>query len=328
MSATRAAKHLFVVPAAQGLAPGEPPYNDALIDRLPEFLPGCARASADDPELYDSVSRAHSALWVDARYLHLVPALRRSVRSQARVFLLAHTLPRDLEHSDDVACAALSAIDGALAPSQQMADLLGRLRPGLPVWVAEPPVSALKRPERARASLAAVMAGSLVPEKGVLSFLEALANEMQPSDRFELRIAGRVDLDRSYAEACCRVIAGSSLLASRVRLLGALPHASLLEALARAHVFVSAARRTLVGLSLAEARAAGLVVLARELADETTDDRALARSFLALARDPQDLHARLGAAERALPAPRHLDQVAREVALIVRALEPSVRNAV
>ena len=141
--------------------------------------------------------------------------------------------------------------------------------------------------------------------KGVLPFLSALAATTRDDDRFTLTIAGALDAEPEYAAACKSAIAGEAL-DHRVQLLSALSHPDALARLAEADLLVSASRMESYGMALAEARAAGVPILARAGGNAAAhvassaggelcaDETQLAQRFLELVRDPR----------RAVSAPR------------------------
>jgi glycosyltransferase involved in cell wall biosynthesis len=99
-----------------------------------------------------------------------------------------------------------------------------------------------------------------------------------------------------------------------VRLLGPLPHADTLARVAASDVLLSASRMESFGLALAEARALGVPIVARDAGNAAAhvdaraggvlvaDDAELARECVRLAHDPAEL-ARRRAAARALRPP-------------------------
>jgi glycosyltransferase involved in cell wall biosynthesis len=111
------------------------------------------------------------------------------------------------------------------------------------------------------APLRAVVVGNLIPRKGVLPLLEALAARPAPS-RYSLRVVGRGDMDPAYAEACRRTAAASPSLREAVRLEDPLPYERMSEVYDASHLLVSAALVETFGMAIHEARARGLPVLA------------------------------------------------------------------
>jgi glycosyltransferase involved in cell wall biosynthesis len=341
---------LFVVPPPEQAQSGGGLYNEGLLAALRADGIGCLRADPDDPAL-PALARGSCALWVDSLYLDQLPALRARLGDAPPLGLLAHSLPCFTRGSLDARGAAreqntdawpvcisrtertaLRGLAAAIAPSDTMAGLLRQLSPELPLAVVEPPIRRSEAPRVRRAHPIVLLAANLTPNKGVLPFLErlsrALASPRAPGGEgaaFALWIAGRADGDPGYAAACAACVERGPLAGS-VRFLGWLSHAALLERMREAEIFVSASRVESFGMALADACASGMLVLARRgghverlvgaerggiLAD---DDAALVDCLLALLRDPAARTERLALAERAAPAPRSFEDVARDFA--------------
>ena len=146
-----------------------------------------------------------------------------------------------------------------------------------------------------------LVVANVVPVKGIRSFLEALATLLNEQDRFTIEIAGRLDLDPVYAEACQRLAARSAPLRGKVRFRGALGPDDLRELYLRSNLFISASEMESYGMALHEARAFGLPVLAvdagnvrehvacREQGILYRSASELAEGCVALTRDPERL---------------------------------------
>ncbi len=164
----------------------------------------------------------------------------------------------------------------------------------------------------------AVMVCNLIPRKGVLAFLDGLA-EKAPSGpdhavSFSLDIIGRTDLDSAYARECAHRLSSDKFLSRYVRLLGPLPHSAVDGHYERANLFLSASRMETFGISLQEARFHGLPILAvgggnsgQHVRSEVTGEihetpRALAGAFLRLVQTPRVHASYFHAAQRNRPA--------------------------
>jgi glycosyltransferase involved in cell wall biosynthesis len=245
--------------------------------------------------------------------------------------LIAHYLPTlvargavpDVAELSSAERAALAAADGFLAPSEFMARALLALGAApRPVRVVGPGLdvdSTLRASsERARAAgraaLEAVVVANLVPGKGVLPFLDALAPHLRAGAPLRVNVIGSLVMDPAYAEACRTRVTGDPALAGNVCFAGALPHATSLARVAASDLLVSASRMESFGLALAEARAIGVPILARDGGNARAhvsscaggelcgDDAALAAACARLACDPGEL-ARRRAAARAERGP-------------------------
>jgi glycosyltransferase involved in cell wall biosynthesis len=227
--------------------------------------------------------------------------------------------------------ALLGSLQGALAPSATLARSLHLRAPALTSWVVEPAIAAAPRIgtiDVESAPLSALLIGHLVPNKGVLPLLRALAEPALASAPFRLRCVGRTDLDPAYARACADVLQAVPTLAARVTLVGALSLAEVRAELGRAEVLISASLGESFGMAIADARASGLPVLARRGGHVdvlvtaaagcalVADEAALAGALVALAEDPAERARRRGCAESARLSERSWDDVADAVRAI------------
>ncbi|HKU44251.1 MAG TPA: glycosyltransferase family 4 protein [Polyangiales bacterium] len=184
-----------------------------------------------------------------------------------------------------------------------------------------PPLSAARAEPSAPFTFA--MIGNLIPRKGVLALLEALASQMRDTDQFQLELAGRSDIDRDYAGSCLK-LAQTPKLRSIVRYLGTVPHAQIAECYGRAVAVVSASSMETFGMALQEARAHGVPILALDggyarqhftpgangLLFESVP--ALAHELLALSREPSRLQTLFRTAQRSRADSEYTWQAAAE----------------
>lgn len=309
---------LFVVPGPDAPISGGNRYNGALLEAL-----GVQRIDADELVPF-ALEDWSGALWVDSLYLAQLPRIRARARCARSLGLLAHSLPSQLAqaagHADGRLVqrerALLALLDRAVAPSETMRGWLAERAPSLPVRVVPPAHEALPA-NRSEAALTGVLVANLLPNKGVLPFLQVLTASLRPDDALTLRVIGRLDLDRAYAAQCL------AYAEPRIVFCGELPFAQLLAEYARAHVLVSASRAESYGMAIAEGRASGCIVLAHagghvvHLHDAASgslvdDDQALADALVGLVRDRKERTRRSLRAEAARPAARSWGEVARE----------------
>lgn len=292
-------RDLFVIPDVQATISGGNLYNLGLISAL--------RAAGAAPNVIDRTgARGDGRCFVDSLYLDDLPRF-------APCHLLAHYLPALVDGRDALSASertALLAADGFVAPSAFMAGALARLAPERRPTVVIAPGIETAHVELARASRA-VLVANLVPGKGVLPFLRALAPDVA------LAIVGSLDRDPAYAAACR--IAGPGVV-----FLGELSHHDTLAQIAASDFLVSSSRMESFGLALAEARALGVPIVARAggnaaaHVDETAggrlcaDDDALAAECESLARDRAEIDRRRRAASAHRPTPRTWADAARD----------------
>jgi glycosyltransferase involved in cell wall biosynthesis len=179
---------------------------------------------------------------------------------------------------------------------------------------------ALSESKNARRSyeppLSALIVANLVPRKGVLSLLTALEAMAPPEAAFLLRVIGRDDIDPAHAEECRRLVARETWLRERVRIDGPLPHERMSDAYESAHLLVSASSMETFGMAIHEARAHGLVVLAREggyvrrhfeegaVGRIVQSDQEVARELVRLAADESGMRGLFSSAQSARIEPR------------------------
>lgn len=302
-------KVVLVVPDPRAAATGGNVYNLGLANAL--------RDEGIDVRIVDrAASRGEGAHVVDSLYLEDVPRL-------APCLLLAHYLPSLVDGGapSPIERAALRAASGSVVPSAFMARELVRLEPR-PAFVVAPGIE-IGDVDEARAHRAALVA-NLVPGKGVLPFLRAIA-----SRPIALDVIGSLEDDPEYASAC-RAAAGPG-----VAFLGARSHDATLRAIAAADFLVSSSRMESFGLVLAEARALGVPIVARPGGNAAAhvdanagcalaeSDDALAEECLRLAADRAELDRRRAAARARRPPARTWADAARD---FVAALTGSSRE--
>jgi glycosyltransferase involved in cell wall biosynthesis len=308
-------RDVFVVPPPEAPVSGGNRYNEGLLAALGASVERWDLAALEDaftrPStcFADVLSGERCVVWVDSLYFDQLLALRARLPAEVALRLIAHSLPSQLHEASGAgplgsSClarerATLDVLAGALAPSETMRGWLRARGARCPVWVVPPAVDAAPNTRDDAAPLRALMIANLVSNKGVLEFLGALAAGLCASPvpaAFSLRIVGSPQADPAYAAACHALQAQQPALRASVQLLGALPFARLRDELGAAHALVSASRSESFGMALADARAAGLIVLARrgghvaqllqghEGGALVDDDASLAAALLALAR--------------------------------------------
>jgi glycosyltransferase involved in cell wall biosynthesis len=334
-----------VVPALTGRPTGGTRYNAELIREL--SARGVALSVVDLASAEAALATtAFDWVWVDSLYLGKFPTYVARAPRAARIGLILHYLPSLLERGESareellrIEQRALAESSVVLTTSAYMQALLIDRGLECPCWAVEPGVELVlggscSESGTARlqtqsdggpiAAVAAICVAHVVPGKGVLELLQALARLLLPADRLRLCIVGDFNAGGDYAEACRELAARDSALRGRVEFLGTLPPPRVARELARANLFLSASRMESFGMALAEARVAGVPILACEAgnvaahvsakwgAELLASPSELARRAVELSRDPA-LHAerwRL-ACEHAAP-PRPWSHVAEE----------------
>jgi len=246
--------------------------------------------------------------------------LSRRVPGQ-RFVLLVHHLP-SLEPGlapDDPARLAetrvIAHFDAYLATSQFTSQLIRSRGYGERVITIEPPLPANDAGAKDYLGpVRALMACNLIPRKGVLEFLEALSAAIGEHDRFRLDIVGRTDPDANYGLRCADTVAAHVQLSERVKLRGFSPYGDMRGWFEGANLFASASRMETFGIALQEARHFGLPILTVQGGNSATHvepgvtgeffscPTRLARGFIKLVRDEQQLSRYYANAQRSRPA--------------------------
>jgi glycosyltransferase involved in cell wall biosynthesis len=207
---------------------------------------------------------------------------------------------------------ALDAADCALVSSEFMAQVVRGLGFGArPVLCVEPgcELGPRGRLPRAADGVRALVVAHVVSSKGIEPLLVALAAELKPSDRLELRIVGDTRAEPAYAARCQALVAAESALSARVAFCGSLPEASAHDELCRSNLLLSASVMESYGMALSEGRRVGLPLLARDAGNASAhvevaaggelvaSAEELATACVRLCRDPNEHARRLLAAQ-------------------------------
>jgi len=326
--------HWFIVPSPDGLPSGGKVYNRELLRGLAGlgFPAQPLELGAAEVQLSAGVAGVY---WVDTLYLPAFESLWRANQGRCSLGLLVHYLPSLVEKGDIPRPAELRAderfalhqCDMLLASSQFMQRVLVMLGVAAPTLVVEPGCLTERTAEilPELAGVRALMVANLTPGKGVAPFLHALGRQLRPGDAFQLEIIGSFATDSEYAAACVASAEQHPLLARCVSFAGGLSPEEVCQRLLHSNLLVSASRMESFGMAIAEARTAGVPVVALgkgnlvELVDPAAggrlvaDDDALADACLAFARD-HSLRARAIAQARSRSRPhRSFDDAAREL---------------
>jgi glycosyltransferase involved in cell wall biosynthesis len=305
---------VFVLPETSGEVSGGNLYNAELLSSLQASY-DCQRLSV---RVWQSEPPRAGVYLVDSLNLAEFEAMYASRIPGQFFVLLVHHLP-SLEPglaADDSQLAlegrTLPCFDAFLATSQFTHSHLRTRGLTQPALTVEPVITARPSPAREwEGPVRALMSCNLIPRKGVLEFLESLARETRPDDDYQLDIVGRHDLDPDYSRRCLACLASSTELGARVRLPGESAYEAMPAWYEKSNLFLSASRMETFGISLQEARYAGLPILAARggntanhlkvgVTGELFDDPgALALGFLKRVRSSQELALYFEAAQKA-----------------------------
>ena len=321
---------LFVAPDASTPISGGTRYDRELLAALDRAGVACAVVDLAGAR---SLQGGFDFHWVDSLYLDAFGELAARLRP---IGLVLHYLPSLLQYGSELAPSqlttaerdALALADGFLVPSAYMAGVLERLLGAsasarAPILVVEPGCEV--RPAATAApvdGVRALMIANLVENKGVLELLEALRDALRSDDAFELRIVGGARHEPAYAERCRRF---AERLPGRIVLEGELPPELVEGRLHASNLMLSASKMESYGMALAEAKAAGIPIIARDagnarahvaVGEIVANVDELAERAVALSRSPDVHRAWLARAQELALAsrPRSWADAARELA--------------
>lgn len=262
----------FVVPEIHDLQSGGNVYNRRMARELEAEAPVHVEIwSPGERPSPDFESPESGAIVVDsllARSPGATEALR-AARPEATLVLLVHYLRAiDPEMSDSRTARAerqaLGGVDGAIATSRFARDaLVDEGMDGDRVAVVPPGLDDRFRgplPERSGRTVSRILTvANLLPEKGLTQFVDVLADlRYKP---WSWTLVGDRTLDRVYAQAVMEKVGRAGLL-GRVAATGALSREALRERYDRADLFVLPSPFETLSMSMREAMARGLPVVA------------------------------------------------------------------
>ena len=258
----------FVLPADRDQPSGGNRYNEQLIRALrragqPTVI--IDFAAYQEARRHDRPGR----YFVDSLFVRDLASVTDPPPANLRtVFIVHHLASMDASSEDERAArlaeeaAAFVHVDTFLATSSFSERYLREQGIHQPVVVVEPGLDVASEPREFYADkVHGLMVANLIARKGILPWLQVVADRLKPTDAFTLTIVGRTDLEPAYARACRRWVEQQPALRSRVRFTGALPYYEVEEYYLRTHLFISAARLETFGMALQEAKAYRLPLL-------------------------------------------------------------------
>ncbi|HVR18663.1 MAG TPA: glycosyltransferase family 4 protein [Polyangiaceae bacterium] len=258
---------VFVHPQGIDAPSGGNVYDRELTRALAELVPVTIMPFSEAKGALDG-GRA-GAFFFDTLELELTRSLGSTTPDQL-LGLIVHHLPSLEPHvafgstALERENATLSRFDRLVATSDFTRELLVSRGLSERAILTVPPAlpNIANAPRAYRAPLSVLLVANVIPRKGVLDLLEALAANAPPSMRFSLHIAGRLDMDPDYVARCQRVLASSASLRESVHLDGPISYERMGTLYDEAHLLVSASAMETFGMAIHEARAHGLPVLA------------------------------------------------------------------
>jgi glycosyltransferase involved in cell wall biosynthesis len=320
----------FVVPTLEGPQTGGTIYNRRLITALHALGTRCIVSSVDAA----MTTRWNDAecVWVDSLYMEAVPALRRRLHGSVKTGLLLHALPSQVAQPDaphhevtPSEARALAAADVTVVPSATFASFVRSRSPHAQLHVVEPGIEVFSESPSPRCERLAVVAQHVVPNKQLFEWLRALAPKLLPNDDFRIDVLGRLDLAPEHAERCLSLVRAHPQLDRLVRFVGGTTQADVHARMLRSELVISTSPFETFNMSLAEARALGVPLLARRGGHSQAhvearaggalaqDHEELSRLSIRWMRSPRMLSEKRRLAQANKPIPRDWIDAAREL---------------
>lgn len=264
-------KWYFVLPEIQEIPSGGNLYNAQLIGALREQ--GVVLETIDFPTyLKAREQQLNGVFWIDTLFLEAFGALPDIQASGMIHGLLVHHLeslypPTGVDSDSwyqENEAVILSRFQWFLATSPYTSAYLqqrGFLEAQI---IVAPPALSFQPQGRVgdTEELRALMVSNLVERKGVLPFLEGLAQRQNQMGPYHLTIVGSDEIEADYAEACHQLLALYPALKHHVHLTGSLMPRKTQRYYRFSNLYLSTAYMETYGMSLQEARAFRLPILA------------------------------------------------------------------
>lgn len=254
----------FIAPHPLAFTSGGNRYNTQLIGALRLSGWKVRRFSPTDPEI--KKTPPGSLFVVDLIYRDALLEGGFELPPHSRWAALVHYLP-ELDRPGIYADPSWASLfDLLLFPSEFLRRRFGDLYPDstAAAFVLPPILTNLFWPEAAlepATETKLVVAGNYLPVKGILEFLEQLAQVLDPGPPFTIEVFGSI-LDKAYWRACQEVVEESPSLCHRVILNAAISRSRLLATLSDASALVSPSSFESFGMAIAEAMCLKRPVLA------------------------------------------------------------------
>lgn len=250
----------WIAPALDGPPTGGTLYNARMLAALVAVGVECTHGEPDAA----FAPLGADIYFLDSLYLAHTAALRAA--GARPLWLMLHYLPSLIWPNTPVGPErdAVTRADGLIVTSALMREHLRTLsRENAAVACVAPGVDAEPAARLACGSPPrAVVLAHLTENKGIAPVLGALADRLREDDRFALRIIGSLEAEPEYAASCKARVANDATLRRCVSFTGLLDPPAARAALCQADLLISASRFESYGMALAEARAAGVPILA------------------------------------------------------------------
>lgn len=263
--------NIFVLPEDHGYPSGGNLYNHFLLEALRKEGFSFKVMNLEFAFRHSRRNKA-ATYWIDSLYFDRLADLRRKIDPQHHIFLVIHHIPSLYPHLNRENAAKLrkheqaifDAVTGFLVTSPFTRKVLEKRKIlDKPIFIV-PPALCLSPPIRRRKKqgFKGLIVSNIIQGKGILEFLESLAQIITPSDLFDIQIAGRLDIDPEYAKACLELMEKKPEMKQSVHFLGPLDKDKLRELYEKSTLFLSPSKMETYGMAIREALAFGLPVFA------------------------------------------------------------------
>lgn len=262
----------FVIPDVNAFQSGGNIYNKNLIDGL---LSIGYSIKVMDWDTFNNVKEIGKGYYFfDTLYFAQLATFLPKKTNTAQFFLIVHHLeslypPKNWTSKDyflEKEYPILKLFDGFLTSSQFTANYLVdnylvTKKIVLPPAINFQPIINTKK---STADIQAVMVANLVERKGILPFLKSLVKSpiIQQAKNLQLHLIGTNKMEPNYAEACLQLIEKDPELKKIISYHGQLSSLQVHSFYQEANLFLSTAFMETYGMSLQEARAFRLPILA------------------------------------------------------------------
>jgi len=262
----------FVIPDIESFQSGGNIYNKNLMDGLLKI--GYSIRVMDWETFSKKKVLLKSYYFFDTLYLAQLKKYLPKNNEDATFYLIVHHLeslypPENWTSRDfflEKEYAILKLFDGFLTSSQFTADYLVKNQLTTKKIVIPPAINfqVKQKKQTVIANIQAIMVANLVERKGILPFLQTLANNphLQQTQNLQIHLIGTSKIAPDYAQACLQTIANHPTLKKIICYHGQLSPPQVHSLYQKANLFISTAFMETYGMALQEARAFQLPILA------------------------------------------------------------------
>lgn len=262
----------FVIPDVNAFQSGGNIYNKNLIEGLLKIGYSIKVMEWEAFSMLKELFKGY--YFFDTLYFAQLASFLPKKTNNAQFFLIVHHLeslypPKNWTSKDYFSqkeYPVLRLFDGFLTSSQFTADYLESnhltaKKIVIPPAIDFQPISNLKK---IRSNIQAIMVANLVERKGILPFLQILANSqpLQQTQNLQIHLIGTNEIEPDYAKACLQLLEKNKALKKLIFYHGQLSPQQVHSLYQKGNLFISTAFMETYGMALQEARAFQLPILA------------------------------------------------------------------